>query len=118
MWSGHVVLIPVGDAVACGTDRRWLASFRREEARQPPWALIRLLGRMSVQFFSMYSRQLAQRVRVVRDTLQSSGVGSLAVPAARQHLRRCARTGSDIGDTGAHQAAQSGRCGDFYALRR
>ncbi len=41
-------------------DQRGLASFGGGCARQPRWELIRLMGRMSVQFFSMYSRQLAR----------------------------------------------------------
>jgi hypothetical protein len=60
------------DALACRNDPVCVTGG---EARgQSPCASIRLLGRMSVQFVSMYSRQLA-RESVSCTTVQPSGTG-------------------------------------------
>ena len=65
-----------------GPGRLRLEQLRQRHLRyhprsQPSWASIRLLGRMSVQFSSMYSRQLA-RESVSCATVQPSGVGWVA----------------------------------------
>ena len=75
--------VPLLRALLCRFDDRDSALLMTvhhsvsDAARQPPWASIRLLGRMSVQVFSMYSRQLALE-SVSCATVQPRGVGWVA----------------------------------------